>query len=244
MATQSLKADRPFAPSIVAAIILVVLVGFSRSFFLMPLFGTMPDWAAKEPIFYLHGTVFSAWFALLAWQTYLIRERSLRLHRRIGYAGAGLGTIVVLLGCYAALRAANRPGGFIGVPFPPAQFLAVPLFGMALFAAFLGLAVINRHRPASHKRLILLASIDLLGAPVARLPLMLPALPVWLDSLVYTAFVIALGYWDLRTRGKLRAETVFGGSALVAINFAALPVGSTAAWQSFALWMMSFAGPP
>ncbi len=244
MSTQTLKADRPFAAAIVAGIILVVLIGFSRSFFLMPVFGAEPDWAAKEPIFYLHGTVFSLWFALLAYQTLLIRQRSLRLHRRLGYAGAGLGVVVALVGCYAALRAANRPGGFIGVPFPPQQFLAVPIIEMALFAVFLTFAVINRHRPASHKRFILLASIDLLGAPIARIPLMMPALPFWIDSVVYSAFVVVLGYWDLQTRGKLRPETMFGGPALIAINFAAIPIGSTALWQNFALWMMSFAGPP
>ena len=83
MATRSLKSDRPFAAAIVAAILLVVLVGFSRSFFFMPIFGSKPDWAAKEPIFYLHGTVFSLWFALLAYQTSLIRQHSIRLHRKL-----------------------------------------------------------------------------------------------------------------------------------------------------------------
>jgi hypothetical protein len=244
MATRTLKADRPFAAAIVAAIILVVLVGFSRSFFLVPLFGSKPAWAAKEPIFYLHGTVFSLWYALLAYQTLLVRQRSLRLHRRIGYAGAGLGILIVLLGSYSALRAANRPGGFIGIPFPPEQFLAVPIVGMALFAVFLTLAVVNRHRPASHKRWILLASIDLLGAPVARLPLMLPAIPFWIDSIVYSAFVVALGYWDVQTRGRLRPETLYGGLALVLVNFAALPIGSTQPWQQLAFWMMGFVGPP
>ncbi|HEX6742060.1 MAG TPA: hypothetical protein VF079_09755 [Sphingomicrobium sp.] len=244
MATRTLKSDRPYAAAIVAAILLVLLAGFSRSFFLMPLFGSKPEWAAKEPIFYLHGTVFSLWFALLAWQTFLIRQRAIRTHRKLGYAGAGLGALVTLLGCYVALRAANRPGGFIGVPFPPEQFLAVPIIGMALFALFLTLAVVNRHQPASHKRFILLASIDLLGAPIARLPLMMPALPFWLDSVVYSIFVVALGYWDLQTRGRLRPETLYGGGALVLVNFAAIPIGATPIWQNFAMWLMSSVGPP
>lgn len=245
MATRSLKDDRPFAAAIVAAILLVVLIGFSRSFFLLPILAGKPDWAAKEPIFYLHGIVFSLWFAFLAYQTYLIRQRSLRLHRKLGYAGAVLGAGLVLLGCYAALRAANRPGGgFIGVPFPPEQFIAVPFIGMILFAVFLTLAVVQRHRPASHKRYMLLASIDLLGAPIARVTLMVPAIPIWIDSIVYSAFVIALAYWDMQTRGRLQRETLYGGLALVLVNFLALPIGSTQIWQNFALWMMSFVGPP
>lgn len=244
MATRALKADRPFVAAIVAGIILVVLIGFSRSFFLMPLFGTKPAWAAHEPIFYLHGSVFSLWFALLAYQTLLVRQRSLRLHRRLGYVGAGLGVVIVLLGSYAALRAANRPGGFIGVPFPPQQFLTVPLVGIALFAVLLTLAVINRRKPPSHKRYMLLASISLLGAPIARLPLMMPTIPVWIDSLVYTAFVVALGHWDVQTRGKVQPQTIYGGGAIVILNLVAIPLGATAIWQNAALWMMSFTGPP
>ena len=244
MAARAIKSDRPYAATIVAAILLVVLVGFSRSFFLMPLFGSEPDWAAKEPIFFLHGTVFSCWFALLAYQTYLVRTRSLRLHRRIGYAGAALGAGIVLLGTYAALRAANRPSGFVGVPFPPEQFLTVPLVGMVLFAVFVALAIINRHNPASHKRLMLLASISILGAPIARVPMMVPALPFWIDTVVYSGFVIAIGYWDFETRGKLRPETLYGGPAIVVLNLAAVPLGATAIWQHIALWMMSFTGPP
>jgi hypothetical protein len=244
MATRAIRSDRSYVAAIVTAILLVVLVGFSRSFYLLPAFGSEPDWAAREPIFYIHGTVFTLWFALLAYQTYLVRSRSLRLHRKLGNAGAGLGVVVVLLGTYAALRAANRASGFMGVPVPPQQFLTVPLSGMVLFATFLTLAVVNRRHSASHKRLMLLASISLLGAPIARITAMVPQLPIWLDAVVATGFTIAMGYWDFETRGKVRPETLYGGPAIVLLTLAALPIGSTAAWQNIALWMMSFTGPP
>jgi hypothetical protein len=244
MAARAIKSDRPYVAGLVTAILLIVLVGFSRSFFLMPLFRAEPEWAAKEPIFFIHGTVFSCWYALLAYQTYLVRDRSLRQHRRIGYWGAGLGVGIVLLGTFAALKAANRPGGFMGVPFTPQQFLTVPLAGILLFAVFLTLAVINRHKPASHKRLILLASISLLGAPIARLPLMMPVLPFWLDAVVYSGFTIAMARWDIATRGKITREVMIGGPALVIATLAAIPIGATASWQNAAAWMMTFTGPP
>ena len=243
MAARARTLDRDYSAWIVAGILIVVLAGFGRSFFLRPVFG-MPAWAAPEPIFYLHGTVFAAWFALLAVQTWLIREHSLRLHRRLGYVGAGLGAGVALFGTYAALRAANRATGFMAVPLPAVQFLAVPLVEIALFAVFLSLAVLNRNKPASHKRLILLASIDLLGAAVERIPLMMPMLPIWIDSVVYAAFVAAIGSWDLSVSRRLRPETLWGGLALIGLNFAALPIGQTGAWQAIAHWMMSFASAP
>ena len=244
MAARAVRSDRDYSAWIVGAILLVVLTGFSRSFFLRPLFGSAPDWAAREPIFYLHGAVFSAWFLLLAVQTWLIRARALRLHRRLGYAAATVGAGVVVIGIYASLRAANRPGGFMGVPVPAVEFLAVPLVEIALFAIFLALAVLWRNRPASHKRLILLASIDLLGAAIARIPLMLPVLPIWIDTIVYAAFVAAMAAWDLNGNRRIRPETLWGGAALIGGNFAALFIGATGAWQAAGLWMMSLTGPP
>jgi hypothetical protein len=142
------------------------------------------------------------------------------------------------------LHAANRASGFMGVSIPPQQFLTMPLAGMVLFATFLTLGVINRRKPASHKRLMLLASISLVGAPIARITAMIPQLPIWLDAAVFTAFTIAMSYWDVQTRGKVRPETLYGGPAIVLVTLAAVPIGSTAAWQNVAFWMMSFAGPP
>ena len=89
----------------------------------MPLFGTKPGWAAKESIFYLHGTVFSLWFALLAYQTFLIRQRSLRLHRKLGYAGIGLGVVVVMLGCYAGCGRPIAPAASSAFLFLPSSSL-------------------------------------------------------------------------------------------------------------------------
>ena len=132
----------------------------------------------------------------------------------------------------------------MAVPLPAVQFLAVPIVEIALFAIFLGMAVLRRNQPASHKRLILLASIDLLGAPVERLPLMMPVLPIWIDSVVYAAFVAAIAAWDLNTGRRVRAETLWGGAALIVGNFLALFLGATAAWQAVGHWMMSLTGPP
>ena len=244
MATAARRSDRDYAAAITAGILIVVVLGFSRSFFLLPMFAARPEWAAPERLFYFHGFVFSAWFALLGVQTWLIRARSTKLHRRLGYAGAGLAAIIVVLGTYSALAAANRPGGFFGVPVPPEQFLIVPLLDLATFAVFVTLGVVRRNRAASHKRWMLLAAITLLGAPVVRLPLMAPMLPVFLDLIVYAVFVAALVVWDFDTRRRITPETRWGGGAILVLKFFALPAAASPAWTGFALWAMSFAGPP
>ena len=52
-------AERRFYFAMSVAILLVVYVGFARSFFLRPLFPDYP--APTEPIFYVHGILFAAW---------------------------------------------------------------------------------------------------------------------------------------------------------------------------------------
>jgi uncharacterized membrane protein YozB (DUF420 family) len=236
--------ERAFATLVAGGILAVLLVGFSRSFFLLPFFAGPPSWAAKEPIFYAHGAIFASWFVLLAAQVLLVRTGDVRVHRRLGYIGAGLAVLVVLAGTLAALRAANRPGGFIDVPIPPDQFLALPLLSMVLFALLVGLAVLWRRQPARHKRLMLLASIGLLGAPVARIVSMTGFLPPFSDVVVYALLVVLMLVWDLSTYRRPRIETVIGGGAVVGFNALVLPFGATTAWLAIAHRLMALVPPP
>lgn len=236
--------ERAFATLVAGCILAVLLVGFSRSFFLLPFFGGPPSWAAKEPIFYAHGAIFASWFVLLGAQVLLVRTGDVRVHRRLGYVGAGLAALVVLVGTLAALRAANRPGGFIDVPIPPDQFLALPLLSMVLFGLFVGLAVLWRRNPARHKRLMLLASIGLLGAPVARIVSMTGFLPPFSDVIVYALLVALMIAWDVATYRRPHAETLIGGAAVVGFNAVVLPFGATNAWLAVAHSLMALVPPP
>jgi formate/nitrite transporter FocA (FNT family) len=57
------SAERRFFTGMALAILATIIVGFSRSFFLRPLF---PEWPSpSEMIFYVHGVAFTAWIVLL-----------------------------------------------------------------------------------------------------------------------------------------------------------------------------------
>jgi hypothetical protein len=72
------SAERRFFTGMALAILATVIVGFSRSFFLRPLF---PDWpSAPETIFYVHGVVFTAWIVLLVAQASLVAGGRTELH--------------------------------------------------------------------------------------------------------------------------------------------------------------------
>jgi hypothetical protein len=217
------------------ALLATVLVGFARSFFLRPLF---PEWPSPpETIFYVHGTVFTAWFVLLVVQTSLVAAGRTDLHRKLGVFGVGLAAAMVVLGVMGAMTGARRPTGFVGIPVPPLQFLAIPMFDMAMFASFVALAIAKRRDPQSHKRWMLLASINLITAAIARWPgvisLGLPPVFFGLTDL----FLVPIVFWDLKSRGRVHPVTLWGGLVLVVSQPLRLLVSGTAVWMVFARWI-------
>ena len=232
-------AERRFFTGMALAILATVIVGFSRSFFLRPLF---PDWPSpSETIFYVHGVAFSAWIVLLITQTSLVASNRIGLHRKIGPVGAVLAAAMLVLGTLGALIAARRATGFVQVPVPPLQFLAIPLFDMILFAAFVWLAIAERHNPQAHKRWMLLATVNLVTAAIARWPGVAGLGPVAFFGLT-DLFVIALAIWDFRTRGRLHPVTLWGGLLIIVSQPVRLVVSSTQEWLAFARWATGLLG--
>ncbi len=238
-ARPDLPAERRFYTGMAIAIVAAVLVGFARTFFLRPLFPGFPS--PSETIFYVHGTVFAAWVALLALQTSLVASGRTAVHRRVGALGAGLAAVMVALGTVAALVSARRPTGFTGVSVPPLQFLAIPLFDIVLFALFAGLAVARRREPQVHKRLMLLATLNLVGAAVARWPGVLSLGPLGFFGIA-DLFLVPLVVWDLRTRGRLHPVTLWGGMLMIASQPLRLIVSGTEGWLAFARWATGLLG--
>jgi hypothetical protein len=113
------------------------------------------------------------------------------------------------------------------------SFLAVPLFDMLLFAVLVGTALYFRRRLETHKRLMLLGTITLVGAPIARFHLGGPPTFFGLSDL----FILAIVVYDLATRRKIHPATLWGGLAIVASQPLRLMISGTPAWLAFAGWL-------
>jgi hypothetical protein len=142
-------------------LLIVVLVGFSPTFYLRPLFKTR----LLPVVLYVHGAVLTFWFVLTVVQGWLMRTQRHRLHRRIGYVAAGYAALVVVMGLVADARLASE----IDSPADAENIVFWGnLFTLMLFTAFVALALVFRKRPEAHKRLTLLASISIVGPAMAR----------------------------------------------------------------------------
>ena len=234
------NSERNFYTGMTLAIALGVFVGFAQTFFLRPFFPEAAEFAAPERFFYYHGGIFTAWVVLLIAQAWLIRSRSISLHRKLGAGGLGMAVVLIVVGIYGAVLAANRPGGFIGIPMEPAAFLIVPVLDMVLFGLFIGFAAYWRNRPQAHKRLMLLATISIAQAAFVRIwPPFLgefagPIMQMLLTFLLLAAMVT----WDLKTTRRVHPATLWAGIPLFVSQPLRIPLGETDAWLAIGDWMM------
>lgn len=226
-----------FYITIAAVMTLVVFFGFERTFFLSPFYDEPHPLAPSEPIFYIHGAIVTLWMAFIILQPTLIRFGRYSAHRTLGWFGVGIAVLTVITGLWGALVGAARPGGFLGPPVPPLEFLAIIGFNMIMYGALVGAAAGYRGRGNYHKRLMLLATINLLQAAVVRIPVdFIENGPPLLSFQLPYIFVVGLIVWDWATLRNIHPATLWGGLAIILSLPARLWIAETEAWLSIAKW--------
>lgn len=205
--------------------------GFAPTFFLRSL-GDAPPLGG---LLLAHGLLFSGWMLLFIVQSALITRRNLALHRRLGYAGAVLATLMVGVGVAVSLAQLRR--GEPAPGFDPRAFLSVPLAAMLVFATTVTGGVLWRREPAVHKRLMFIATVAMLDPAIARLPLEILAWHPLVSSTLAGLFWVALVVFDWKHLGRAHWATVAGGFLLCASQPVALAVSGTGPWLRLAEWL-------
>ena len=231
-AATSGRSERRFFGGMAVAFGLVVIAGFSRSYYFNS-YAVEPF--ELSPLLHWHGAVYTAWMLLLVTQTTLIAAQRTHLHRQLGVAGAVLAVAMIGLGAAVAVSR-TASGAIADQGVPPLLFLAVPLLGMVVFATLVGAALHQRRRSAAHKRLMLLATLELVTAAVSRLPLVEDWGPVGFFG-VTDLFVVAIVVYDLVTLRRVHAATLWGGLIFVVSQPLRLVIGGTPTWLAFAAWL-------
>jgi hypothetical protein len=188
-----------------------------------------------QSVFHIHGLVFTSWVVLFVVQTSLVSARRTDLHRRLGVLGGVLALLMLGVGYQAAVTAARRGFSTPGLP-PPLVFLAVPIFDLLVFATLVGTGLYLRRKPAAHKRLMLLSTVAVLTAAIARLPYVLPLGPPAFFGLTDLLIIAAMVY-DWRTRGRVHPALLWGGLFLIASQPLRLAISGTDTWLALATWL-------
>ena len=188
------------------------------------------------PLLHVHGFVFTSWILLFVVQTTLVAAHRTDIHRRLGILGGVIAVLMVLIGFTTAVIRASQ-GATPAPDVSALSFLVVPLGDISVFAVLIGAGFYYRRRPDVHKRLMLLATISISAAAIARLPFAImqagpPAFFGFTDLLI----VICVLY-DLITLRRIHRTTALAGLLIILSQPLRLFVGGTHAWLSFAAWL-------
>jgi hypothetical protein len=165
-----LKAEETsFEPSFHAGmawlLVLVAIAGFApRSFAIVS--GTMPS---PPLVVHLHAAVMASWTALLAMQATLSLAGRMDLHRKWDLASVVVAPLVLIMLVAITIIRQNDAAGTPGAPIVN-NILFVQIRSIVFFPAFFIWALRTRHSdPQTHKRMMLLATLSLLDAGIARM---------------------------------------------------------------------------
>jgi hypothetical protein len=218
--------DRLFYLGMSVCIAVVVFVGFAPTYYLRASLST----EALPLHLHVHGLLFSAWIGLLVVQTWLVAMRRTSWHRALGWGGAVLAALVAAAGTTAGIMTARREAA-AGLEDAARAFLTIPILSILVFSGLVAAAVIARGRAQAHKRLMLLATLSILDAPIARWPGAPGALGVFVLVDLFVAVAIL---YDVVSRRRVHPAYLWGGAIIVAGQALRDPIGHLAAWHAVA----------
>lgn len=192
--------------------LLVVALGFGTTYIL-----PMARRSFSAPWFvHFHGASALSWILLFVGQATLVRRSRTALHRRLGQAALPLALAVWASGIATAVWAAQRDLPAQGTA--ATSSLGGTVSGLSLYLVLVFAAFATRRKPDWHKRLAMLATIQLLWPAFFRLRHLLPAVPYPEISFAFVmtyAPILIAALRDRRRYGKIHPVWLFAGPALV-----------------------------
>jgi hypothetical protein len=196
----------------------VVLIGFARTFYLRNVFmaSSLPDRLA------IHGIALTLWFVLVVAQGWLIQSENRVWHKRLAWLAVPVVIGVDVTGFWVTTKLLAT---LTSAKDPENMFIWADYASLLSFTAMVGTAVAFRHRLATHRRLILFASILLTGPAIGRVALW-PILGLGLSAapilaLGGMALLVALAViYDVVAMRRVQLATL-GGLAGVALPWIA-----------------------
>lgn len=238
----SKRADDIFFTTMSIIMLAIVFLGFASSYFLRgAAFAHLPS-----VLVHLHGAVFSSWIILFVVQSSLVSTGNVRLHRKLGIAGAIIAGLMVVLGVLTPIGTLTR-GAHLPPIFTPASFLIGNILGILLFGMYVAVAVWNRNNRIVHKRLMLIANAMLMSPALSRMAfpdLQNPKLTFpfmahnpFLIGAIPLGMIVALFIFDLVVYRRPFAATVVGGFLFWAFDPISDWIINTQLSQHITLWV-------
>jgi uncharacterized membrane protein YozB (DUF420 family) len=186
----------------------IVLVGFGRTFYLRALFTARP----LPTLLLLHGIALTLWFALAVLQGALAMKEQRKWHGRIAWLAIPVVLATVCSGIAVNLRLAIQ---IESASSPENMFVWANFMSLASFVILVAAGVARRRDYAAHHRLMLFASLAIIGPAFARFAfwpavgLGLSFAPLFAVAGMLLLILLAIGY-DVLTSRRVQPATLAG----------------------------------
>jgi uncharacterized membrane protein YozB (DUF420 family) len=209
-----------------------------------------------SPLLHLHGLLFSAWCILFLSQTLFAASGRIERHRAWGLFGIALATAMVFSGLATSIMSIVN-GTAAGHGAAVRAFAIVPVTAMVVFAVLIAGAVAAVKKPEIHKRLMLVATLSILQAPLDRIFFALnagmapglrpgsmpppPAAATIPSGSITVALILVAMFYDWRTSGRVHKAYLAAGAFVAAAVYLRPPLSTSAAWDAIAGFLARFA---
>jgi len=188
----------------------LVILGFSRTVN-ANLFHASPP---RPLLLWFHGAAFSSWVIFFIVQSSLVRARKVSVHRWLGWFGAALAAVMVVLGSAVAV-VMTRFDLLVLHQKDVDSFVSIPFGDMLIFGASIAMAIYWRKKPEYHRRLVFIASCQLMDAALGRYDFLLN------NNLFFLAVdgLVALGMArDWVVDGRVHKVYLYALPAIIAVQ--------------------------
>ncbi len=120
----------------------------------------------RPGLLWFHAAAFTAWIFVFVAQSALVRVKKVRIHRTLGWFGAALAAIMVITGFMVTNIMLRFETAVLHKDV--ASFLSILWCDLIIFGACMALAIYFRKRPEYHRRLVFLATCQLMQATFVR----------------------------------------------------------------------------
>jgi hypothetical protein len=219
-----LRADDIFFPAMALLILGIVVTGFGRSYFLAGMV------RAKLPnaLVHVHGAVFVSWIFLVFAQPWLIAAHKVKWHRKLGVLSLVLLPSMSTLGILTLFDFIRRAQPDEG----PEMLLVGDMEILILFLVLTSWGLLARRDSASHKRLMILGTMAIMGPAIGRWN---AGIPVALGVIfALPLFVLTYDLWALR---RVHRTTMVAVLLTAAWVFTLAPFSRLAVWHHCVEWI-------
>jgi len=212
--------------------LIATLTGFSTTFLIPLSNGTF-----KAPlVIYVHGFLAFTWICLFLVQSILVQQDNLKVHRLLGNFGfviaVGITITLIPVGLYQVEKELSQGLGQTAISSIIGTITSALIFIMLVLAG-----ILKRHKPASHKRLMLLATILLLWPAWFRFRHLFPSIPnpeIWFAIVLADSLIVISIIWDKIALGKFNPTLLYVGVFIIIEHITEAYMFDTTLWREIA----------